>query len=348
MARKSNPKFIGAFVLGALALVIAGALILGSGDYFTSKDKAVLFFTGSLGGLDVGSPVTFRGIGVGSVTRVAIRYDINEQKLLIPVFIEVDPQKFEIVRGARNKNNIGELVRRGLRAQLQVQSLVTGQMSVNFEFYPDTPIRLVNTDVGVQQLPTIPSSTEVLKASVTSMLEKIGELPLEQLSKQLLKTVENANQMLVESEGIVKRAGTMVASLQPQVEPLAESAIATSNQASQMLKDARAGLELREGEPLQKVNLMLTDIRNLINHLNSDVTQNLGPAVQALVATNASFRQAMVLIEGAQRFISPDSPFHSQLVRMLIEFKSAARAIGALAEYSQRHPNALLLGNEKL
>jgi len=97
-----------------------------------------------------------------------------------------------------------------------------------------------------------------------------------------LKTVENANQMLVVSEGIVKRAGTMVASLQPQVKPLAESAIAASNQASQMLKDARAGLELREGEPLQKVNLMLTDIRNLINHLNSDVTQNLGPAVQAL------------------------------------------------------------------
>ena len=115
-----------------------------------------------------------------------------------------------------------------------------------------------------------------------------------------------------------------------------------------MLKDARAGLELREGEPLQKVNLMLTDIRNLINHLNGDVTQNFGPAVQALGATNASFHQAMVLIEGAQRFISPDSPFHSQLVRMLIEFKSAARAIGALAEYSQRHPNALLLGNEKL
>ena len=56
----------------------------------------------------------------------------------------------------------------------------------------------------------------------------------------------------------------------------------------------------------------------------------------------------MVLIEGAQRFISPDSPFHSQLVRTLIEFKSAARALGAFAEYYQRHPNALLLGNEKL
>ena len=48
MARKSNPKFIGAFVLGALALVIAGALIFGSGDYFTPKDKAVLFFQESV------------------------------------------------------------------------------------------------------------------------------------------------------------------------------------------------------------------------------------------------------------------------------------------------------------
>src|SRR5215472_16102048 len=348
MARKSITKLISAFILGTLALVIPGILTFGSGDYFAPKDKAVLFFSGSLGGLDVGAPVTFRGIAVGSVTRIAIRYDIKEQKLLIPVFIEVDPQKFEIVRGARNKNNIEELVQRGLRAQLQVQSFVTGQMSVNFEFYPDTPIRLVDTDVGVQQLPTIPSSIEVLEANVTSMLEKISELPLEQLSQQLLKTVESGNQMLVESEGIEKRAGTMVASLQPQVKPLAESAITASNQASQMLKDARAGLELREGEPLQKVNLMLADIRNLINHLDSDVTQNFGPAVQALAATNASFHQAMVLIEGAQRFISPDSPFHSQFVRTLIEFKSAARALSAFAEYYQRHPNALLLGNEKL
>jgi paraquat-inducible protein B len=348
MARKSNMKLIGAFVLGALAVVIAGILTFGSADYFTPKDKAVLFFTGSLGGLDVGSPVTFRGIGVGSVTGVAIHYDITKQKLLIPVFIEFNPQKFEIVSGARNKNNIAELVQRGLRAQLQVQSFVTGQMSVNFEFYPDAPIRLVDTDVGVQQLPTIPSGTEVLKANVTSMLEKIAELPLEQLSKQILKATEDANRMLTESEGIVKRAGSMVASLQPQVEPLANSAIAASDQVSQMLKEARAGLELSEGKPLQKVNLMLTDARNLINHLNGDITQNLGPAVQALAATSASFHQAMVLIEGAQRFISPDSPFHSQLVRTLIEFKSAARAMGAFAEYYQRHPNTLLLGNQKL
>src|SRR5262249_27893464 len=146
----------------------------------------------------------------------------------------------------------------------------------------NTPIRLVATDVGVQQLPTIPASMEVLEANVTSMFAKINELPLDQLSKRLLKTVESGNQMLVESEGIVRRAGSTVASLRAQVAPLANSAIAASGQASQMLKDARAGLELHEGEPLQNLNLMLTDARNLINHLNSDIAQNFGPAVQAL------------------------------------------------------------------
>jgi hypothetical protein len=158
------------------------------------------------------------------------------------------------------------------------------------------------------------------------MLEKISELPLEQLSSQLLKTAGDTNQMLTQSDGIVKRAGSMVASLQSQVEPLAKSGISASDQASQMLKEARAGLELSEGTPLQKVNLMLTGARNLIDRLNGDVTQNFGPAVQALAATNASFHQAMVLIEGAQLVISPDSPFHSQLVRTLVEVKSAARA----------------------
>src|SRR6516164_628273 len=99
MAQKANPKLIGVFVLGAIVLLVAGILAFGSGDYFAPKGKAVLLFQGSLAGLDVGSPVTFRGVRVGSVTNIVIQYNVIEQKLFIPVFIELNPQKFEIVRG---------------------------------------------------------------------------------------------------------------------------------------------------------------------------------------------------------------------------------------------------------
>ena len=114
--RSSNPKLIGGFVIGAIALLIAGILAFGGGQYFSRKEKGVLFFDGSLAGLDVGSPVTFRGVKVGTVTGIVIQYDVTKQSLHIPVYIEIDPQKFEIVSGERSTKNIQELVARGLRA----------------------------------------------------------------------------------------------------------------------------------------------------------------------------------------------------------------------------------------
>jgi paraquat-inducible protein B len=347
MARKANPKLIGVFVLGAIVLLVAGILAFGSGDYFAPKGKAVLLFQGSLAGLDVGSPVTFRGVRVGSVTNIVIQYNVIEQKLFIPVFIELNPQKFEIVRGARSEHNIRDLVERGLRAQLQVQSLVTGQTSVDFDFYPDTPVKLTDIDLGVPQLPTIPSSIDLLKANVTSLLAKINNLPLEQLSDQLLKVADNANQVLTETGGVVKSAGGLVSDVQAQVKPLIDSVLATSDQASLLMQEARQRLQLREGEPLQNLNLTLADARKMLNVLNRDLPQILGPAVQTLSKTSAALNQTQALIQAAQRLISPGSPVYFELTSTLTEFKSAARAIRVFAEYIQRNPNALLTGNNR-
>ena len=85
LAKRSNPKLIGGFVIGAIALLIAGILAFSGGQYFSRKEKGVLFFDGSLAGLDVGSPVTFRGVKVGTVTGIVIQYNVAEQLLHIPV-----------------------------------------------------------------------------------------------------------------------------------------------------------------------------------------------------------------------------------------------------------------------
>src|SRR6516164_2529676 len=97
MAKKASPKLIGGFVIGAIALVVAGILAFGGGAYFAQTRAAVLYFQGSLSGLQVGAPVTFRGVRVGSVTKIVIHYDVLAQKLAIPVFIEINPDDFQIV-----------------------------------------------------------------------------------------------------------------------------------------------------------------------------------------------------------------------------------------------------------
>src|ERR1700757_1633391 len=184
MAKKANAKLIGGFVAGAIVLVIVGALAFGGAQFFAKKRAAVLFFQGSLSGVDKGSPVTFRGVKIGTVTNVSILYDVTKAVLRIPVHIEIDLEKVQIVSGQRNERNIKTLVERGLRAQLQSVSLVTGQTAVDFDFRPDMPIRLVGAEPGALELPTIPSSIDILKANVTDLLAKVNKLPLDQISAQ--------------------------------------------------------------------------------------------------------------------------------------------------------------------
>src|SRR5262245_57812671 len=171
MAKKTSPKLIGGFVVGAIVLAIAGVIAFGGGKFFTQREQAVLFFSqSSLSGLDVGSPVTFRGVKIGAVTRVVIQYDVDNQRLLIPVFITIEPDKIQVVSGRREtERNLRVLVERGLRAQLEVQSLVTGQASIDFNFHPGTPVTMVGAVKGVRELPTIPSDIDLLKANITSV-----------------------------------------------------------------------------------------------------------------------------------------------------------------------------------
>jgi len=346
MNKRGNPKLIGGFVLGAIALMIVGLLAFGGGQYFASKTKAVLYFAGSLAGLDVGSPVTFRGVKVGTVTRIVIQYDIREQKLRIPVYIEFDREKFQIVRGERSESDLRELVKRGLRAQLQIQSLVTGQTSVDFDFHPDTPIHMVAVATDELELPTLPSDIDLLKANLSSLLEKLSKLPLEKISSALLGAIDSANGMFQDTRAVVKQAGGLVGDVDAQVKPLTDRVMATSTDASRMLQEARKRLELREGEPLQNLNVVLIQSSKLVDDLRRALPRLIGPALQVLAKASAALDQAQSFLLAAQRVISPGSPIYFELNGTLTELKSAARAIRVFAEYIQRNPNALLTGNK--
>jgi len=324
MAKKANPKLIGGFVIGAIALAMIGVIAFGGSQFLAPKDRAVLFFSGSsLSGLDVGSPVTFRGVKVGSVTGLVIKYDVDKQTLRIPVYIEIEVNKIEISSGHRDIRNLQALVERGLRAQLVVQSLVTGQASIEFDFHPDTPITLVGAEPGMIELPTIPSDIAQLKANVTSVLQKIAALPLDQIASESLATVKSANELM--------------ANLNAQVQPLSDDLKSVSDQATLTLKEARSRLELREGEPMQNLNKALIDARQLID----DVDKDVGPLMKAALAT---LEQARRTLQAAQGTISPDSTLYFQLNRTLHAIQDTSNSIRVFADYMQRHPDALLTG----
>jgi paraquat-inducible protein B len=133
---RSNPKLIGAFVIGALTLTIGAILPLGSGQLIKPLQRYVLFFRGSMSGLNAGTPVTFRGVKIGSVTKDLIQYDLSLQCMRIPVSIEIEPTSPQIYGGVRNpQKDLPALIAKGLRAQLETTSLLTGLVNVNFDLH---------------------------------------------------------------------------------------------------------------------------------------------------------------------------------------------------------------------
>jgi phospholipid/cholesterol/gamma-HCH transport system substrate-binding protein len=194
---RANPKVIGAFVVGAVALVVIGVLLLGGAQWLTQKRTFVAYFEGSVKGLNVGAPVEFQGVRVGAVTDIQLQFLTAANEFRIPVFIQIEPDKMtQVGRQVELKGQLLKpLIERGLRAQLEMQSLVTGQLMVQLGFYPDTTVKLVG-DGKVPEIPTLPTALQQVTQNVTQALTEIRQLPIPQLIGQLVHSVEGVNTLI--------------------------------------------------------------------------------------------------------------------------------------------------------
>jgi paraquat-inducible protein B len=188
MIKKVNKTAIGAFVVGAVALLIVAIAVFGSGAFFKHSDKYVLYFDGSIKGLSVGAPVIFRGVKIGNVSEIDLLYDSKSKKILIAVIIEV-----ELARVAGYPEKIGYpdyeiFITRGLRGGLKVQNFLTGQLMIAFDFYPDKPVNMYNLDIGYPELPALPISPDIFAL--------MNELPIKEIADNLEQVVVGLNQLI--------------------------------------------------------------------------------------------------------------------------------------------------------
>jgi paraquat-inducible protein B len=338
MAKRSNPKLIGAFVIGAIALAIIGAIAFGGTQFLTEKRKVVMYFQGSVGGLAVGAPVNFRGVKIGKVTNITINYDIDQQVLNIPVIVEIQPSMLHVTRGKRDaEKNFHALIDRGMRAQLVVQSLVTGQASIELDFHPDTPVHLVGGTIDLPEVPTIPSSLDAMQANVADVLAKISKLPLEQIASELTIAIVNLQQTLNDAGALLKNVDT-------QIEPTLANLQGASEGMRQAVDAANARLSLNNGEPLQTLNSTLKDYGNLANQLQGKTSAIAGDLQKTLEVMNATLTQIDDVSTLLERDLAKNPALLSETTSTLREFKAMASSIRAFADYLQRNPNALLMG----
>jgi len=193
MIKKVNKTAIGAFVVGGAVLLVTAIIVFGSGMFFKQSDKYILFFNGSVKGLSEGAPVVFRGVKIGNVVSVNLIYDEKTKDVLIPVVIDVELAR---VKGVPEKFGYPDymmFVRQGLKAKLEIQSFITGQLMIGLDFHPDASVKIYNLIKEYPELPTLPISSDIFKL--------MNELPIKDIADNLEKAVAGINR-LVNSEGI--------------------------------------------------------------------------------------------------------------------------------------------------
>ena len=163
---------------------------------YSSKVRFVLFFEDSVRGLTIGAPVEFKGIKVGSVIDLRLEYDEKKSAFRIPVVVELEPERI-VERGDRMKKAPREafqaLVKRGLRARLQTGNLLTGQLYVDLDMQPKTPIRLAAAGRIEPELPTVQGKIEQLTGSLTGIFDKLDKVDFAGIGAELQGTLKGAN-----------------------------------------------------------------------------------------------------------------------------------------------------------
>jgi paraquat-inducible protein B len=295
---------------------------------FRKTKEFVLYFEGSVNGLHIGAPVKFKGVEVGSVKNIALQLDINLPVNEIPVIIEIDLKKLTS-RGAssavaeQQENFQRAIVDRGLRGQLQTESFVTGVLYIALDFFPGTPINLVqqpNGDNKFPEIPTVPTPFEQAQDAITRIIDKLGEIDFKALAQSLTETVKGVNGLV--NSPALKSTLQKIDQTVPKIDEALESFTRLANN----LNNKVGGLS---------DNLAQT----------SDATrQAMQQADVALKQTDAALKEAQAAMINVREFMDPESPTFYDLRKSLQEVSAAARSLRLLTNFIERDPRALIFG----
>lgn len=360
MMHKANPAVIGGFVVGAVVLVILGIFLLSSGNFLQEKLTYVLYFNGSVEGLYSGAPVNFRGVKVGTVSDIAVEFDIDnaEYSARTPVYIQLTTGGIREVGvpldSAPDAQQVMDLlVERGLRATLKSQSLVTGQLAVELDFHRGTPVRLKGFSKDVPELPTIQSDFEAITATATKTAKRIGELPIEELVAQFQAVATGLGHILqdLETANLAKTIEATLTAVQNNAVELRQLFQTLNREVPPLATDLRATavavhrvIEQDLATALQALTGTLQESGTLVQQLN----RRVGPLSASVESTSQAAQQVFAQAQGTlttvEGAISEDSSLRYDVSKTLDEVSSAARAIRVLAEALQRRPETLIYG----
>jgi len=319
MAKRASPATVGAFVVVGMTLAVAAIVIFGSGRLFRKHHEFVCFFKGNLNGLKVGAPVKFAGVQIGSVTQIRLRLLPSQGRLragltkevLLPVICEIDETAILNVGGSGeylNPHGLEQMIQAGLRAQLAMESLLTGLLYIDINMHPGTQLDLV-LEPGTSPYPEIPTIQTSLQA----------------VQDQAMKALAKLDQ--IDFAGLIRS--------------LTQTSVSINNLASSPSLKAALDSLARAASSLEKVSV---SVNQMVNGVNSKVD----PLIASLTTTSndaaLALRQATETLAQVHATLEPGAPLNYQLTKALEDVSGASMAIRQLADYLERNPSALVRG----
>ncbi|MBV8774752.1 MAG: MCE family protein [Deltaproteobacteria bacterium] len=311
MRTPANPRLVGAFVLGAVALAISAVLVLGSGRLFRKTIPFILVFRGNVNGLRVGAPVKIKGVTIGSVTDIQLRLNLGQQSVAygtrgiqIPVRIEIDESR---VRGFAITKDLRRVVKRGLRAQLAMDSFVTGILYIDLDMHPGTPENYeLPPDSEPPEIPTLKTTFEQAQSAAAKIISQLDKIQLDRL-------VNTADQTIAAFGDLARSPD-----IRSAVMALGQTATSLGNTAQ--------------------------SIRELTEHVDREVAPMAASLEKGSRDIDVAVRKAETALDHIQAGLQPDAPLVYRANQALENVSAAARSLRELGDYLQRNPSAIVRG----
>ncbi len=330
MSKKSNPTVIGGFVIGAVALLVVAVALFGGADMLAPRATIVAYFLEDTKGLRVGSNVVMNGVRVGQVSGMSLIVDRANFASMVEVTLDIQPDAFVTV--AENETldlhpelafseyvNVG-----GLRAALEAESFVTGQLMVEFEFRPDTPAILRGgDDPPYPEVPTIPSNVQELMEKIRTWTAKIADdIDLQELGARVESILVGVDE-LVNSDDLRETFSGV-------------NSIINDDDTQALATTLRAALD--------DIGIAARDAAALARNADGKIDAvELGAVVDRIAAT---LEEAEAALHSANYVLRGESSEMYQLGVTLKEVESAARALREFLDFLEQNPEALLRGKK--
>jgi paraquat-inducible protein B len=324
VSRKINPTSLGLFIVTGVALGVIGLLLFSSSRLFTHTRDAIVYFDESLNGLNEGAPVKYRGVTIGSVKRVMVRFNQATNDYAMPVILEFQEKLLRERLGEPteifSEESVETRIRLGLRASLQTESLVTGVLYIDVRPNTNAPPSVFHQLQKIYpELPTEPTQIQKLFNNLASLDIKSIEQNLNALLSKIDAAVGSL-QMGQISQGVTNLL-------------LSLDRLVSSPEITNDLAAVRATLD--------QYRLLGEKLNRRVDPLADSLTRSLAEADRALAQVRGAG-------DNLRTLLAPDAPLRNDLDQVLQQLAGATQSISAFVEFLKQHPNALISGREVL